>query len=115
MEMIVHLHPDVFEIVEKGIKNVEARVNDEKRRKLKIGDTLVFLKRPDEDKIIKTRVDNLRYFKSFEEMAKEYDFKRLYLEYYTIEKWLNELSRFYTKEEIEENGVVAIEFSIQKE
>ena len=46
MEMIVHLHPEVFEIVKSGVKDVEARVYDEKRRKLKIGDTLVFLKRP---------------------------------------------------------------------
>ena len=36
MEMIVHLHPEVFEIVKSGVKDVEARVYDEKRRKLKI-------------------------------------------------------------------------------
>ena len=33
MEMIVHLDEDIFEVVQKGIKNVEVRVNDEKRRK----------------------------------------------------------------------------------
>ena len=33
MEMFVHLHPEVFEIVLNGIKNVEARVNDEKKKK----------------------------------------------------------------------------------
>ena len=33
MEMIIHLDSDVFETVDKGFKNVEGRVNDEKRQK----------------------------------------------------------------------------------
>ena len=36
MEMIVHLDPDIFEVVEKGYKTIEGRVNDEKRRRLHI-------------------------------------------------------------------------------
>ncbi len=48
MEMVVHLHPEVFDIVLNKDKDVEARVNDEKRRRLHVGDTLVFLKRPDD-------------------------------------------------------------------
>ncbi len=37
MEMIVHLHPEVFDIVLNKDKDVEIRVNDEKRRKLHVG------------------------------------------------------------------------------
>lgn len=112
MEMKVHLHPDVFEIVKNGVKDVEARVNDEKRKKLKVGDTLVFLKRPLEDEFLKAQVTDLKYFKNFEEMGDFYEFKRLYLESYNLDMWLKELSRFYTKEEIDKDGVVAIEFSL---
>lgn len=50
--MIVHLDEEMFKLVESGIKNVEVRVNDEKRRKLKVGDKLIFLKRPKEDERI---------------------------------------------------------------
>ena len=32
MEMMVHLHPDIFEIVKSGTKDIEVRLNDEKRR-----------------------------------------------------------------------------------
>ena len=32
MEMEVHLHPDVFDIVSDGVKDIEVRVNDLKRR-----------------------------------------------------------------------------------
>ena len=31
MEMKVHLHKEVFDIVKDGIKDVEVRLNDEKR------------------------------------------------------------------------------------
>ncbi len=110
MEMIVHLHPDVFEIVKSGIKNVEVRVNDEKRRKLKVGDTLIFLKRPLEDESIKAIVEGLEYYDNFKELVNHYDMKRIYLEEYTKEMYLKEMERFYTEEEQKEYGVVAILF-----
>ena len=110
MEMKVHLHPDVFEIVKKGIKDIEVRVNDEKRRKLNVGDTLIFLKRPLEDEYITKKVKALEYYNSFEELVEHYDMKRIYLENYTKEMYLKEMERFYTKEEQEEYGVVAIIF-----
>ena len=110
MEMIVHLHPDVFEIVQKGVKDIEVRVNDEKRRKLKVGDTLIFLKRPLEDEKIVKKVKALEYYDDFKELVKHYDMKRIYLENYTSEEYLKEMARFYTQEEQDEFGVVAIIF-----
>lgn len=110
MEMIVHLHSDVFEIVENGIKDIEVRVNDEKRRKLNVGDTLVFLKRPLEDKSIRAKVKALEYYDNFKELVEHYDMKRIYLENYTKEMYLKEMARFYTDEEQDEYGVVAIIF-----
>lgn len=112
MEMNVHLHPDVFEIVKKGVKDVEVRVNDEKRRKLKVGDTLIFLKRPLEDQKIRAKVTKLEYYENFNELVNHYDMKRIYLEDYTKEMYLKEMERFYTKEEQKKYGVVAIVFEI---
>ena len=114
MEMKVHLHSDVFDIVKAGDKDVEARLYDEKRKKLSIGDTLVFLRRPVEDeKIIAEVVDLVRY-KTFEELVEHYDMKRLYLDGYTKEMYLNEMSRFYTEEDQEKDGVLAIVFKVTK-
>lgn len=110
MEMKVHLHSDVFDIVKKGKKDIEVRVNDEKRRKLHIGDTLIFLKRPLEDECIVKTVKALEYYNNFEELVNHYDMKRIYLEEYTKEMYLKEMARFYTKEEQDEYGVVAIIF-----
>ena len=114
MKMQVHLHPDIFEIVLNGTKKVEARLNDEKRRKLKVGDTLEFLKRPLEEEKILASVTSLDYYPNFEELVKHYDIKDLYLEDFTKEDFLNTLTRFYTKEDQEKYGVVAIGFRIEK-
>ena len=111
MEMKVHLHPDVFEIVRMGKKDIEVRVNDEKRRKLKVGDTLAFLKRPNDDEEIRAKVVGLEYYDYFDTLVDNYDMERIYLSNYTKEEYLEEMKRFYTREEQEKYGVVAIIFS----
>lgn len=110
MEMVFHLHSDVFDIVKNGTKNVEVRLNDEKRRKLSIGDTLLFLRRPNDDEEIRAKVVGLKIFNNFSKLVDNYDMERLYLADYTKEMFLNELLRFYPLEEQENYGVVAIEF-----
>lgn len=112
--MLVHLHPEVFEIVENGVKDVEVRVNDEKRRKLKIGDTLVFLKRPDEVEKIYAKVTNLVYFNSFQEVCNSYPMERIYLEETSNSEYISLMGKFYSDEEVKKYGVVAIEFELIK-
>ncbi|MBR3145816.1 MAG: ASCH domain-containing protein [Bacilli bacterium] len=114
MEMLVHLHPEVFEIVANGVKDVEVRVNDEKRRRLHVGDTLVFLKRPEEIEKLYAKVTNLVYFNSFEEVVDAYDMKKIYLDNTSKEEYINLMKRFYSDEEVKEYGVVAIEFELEK-
>lgn len=108
--MRVHLHEDVFEIVKKGIKDIEVRLNDEKRRQLKVGDTLIFVKRPLDDEEIKVEVIGLEYYDNFSELVNHYEMKRIYLDGYTKEMYLKEMERFYTLEEQQQYGVVAILF-----
>ena len=105
-----HLDADVFEVVEKGIKNVEVRVNDEKRRKMKVGDEIIFLKRPLEEEKIVTKIVGLKVYSDFNELVKDYEIERLYLKEFTKEQFVELLSRFYSDEEQEKYGVVAIEF-----
>ena len=105
-----HLDEDVFEVVKLGIKNVEVRVNDEKRRKMKIGDEIVFFKRTLEEEKIVTKITNLRLFNNFDELVKEYNIERLYLDTFSKEEFVKLLGRFYSIEEQEKYGVVAIEF-----
>ena len=111
MEMVFHLDSDVFEIVRMGKKDIEVRINDEKRRTLNVGDSLVFLKRPNDDEEIRAKVEKLEYYDFFEDLVDNYDMSRIYLSNYNKEEYLNEMKRFYTREEQEKYGVVAIIFS----
>lgn len=111
--MIIHLDSDIFDVVNKGTKNIEARVNDEKRRNLHIGDKIIFLKRPDNIEKIEAIVEDLKYYNNFEEMVKDYDIENMYLKGYSKDYYINDiLGRFYTKEDQEKYGVVAIKFKI---
>lgn len=110
MEMIVHLDSDIFDVVDKGIKCVEGRVNDEKRRRLHVGDKLIFLRRPLEIDKIEAIVEDLVYYNNFEEMIKDYNVEDIYLSGYSKEYYLELIKRFYSDEEIKKYGVVAIRF-----
>lgn len=112
MEMIVHLHPEVFDIVEGGVKDVEIRVNDLKRRELKIGDTLLFLKRPDEIEKRRVLITNLVYFKDFSDVCLNYPMERIYLKDTTRDEYINLMKKFYSDDEVSKFGVVAIEFKL---
>ena len=110
--MEFHLDSDIFDIIVNKDKDVEIRLNDEKRRKLKIGDTLVFLKRPDDIESISATVTNLVYFDSFIDVTNYYDMKRVYLDNTSKEDYINLMKRFYSDEEVSKYGVVAIEFKL---
>ena len=89
MEMIVHLDSDIFDVVLSGTKCIEGRVNDEKRKKLKVGDKLIFLRRPDDIDRIETIIEDLVYYKDFKEMIKDYNIEDVYLSGYTKEYYVN--------------------------
>ena len=108
--MNVHLDEDVFEIVKTGSKDIEVRLNDDKRRKLKVGDKIIFLKRPLEDESITAEVIGLEYYDNFSKLVDNYDMNRLYLESYTKDMFLKELERFYTEDDQKRYGTVAIIF-----
>lgn len=110
--MEIHLDPEIFEQVKNGTKNVEARVNDEKRRLIQKGDIITILKRPEEKEELRVRVTQKRVYKDFEELANAYPIERLYSPDFTKEQYLALLSKFYSNDEIAEDGVVAIHFEL---
>ena len=108
--MVVHLDEDIFDVVKNGKKTVEVRVNDEKRRKLKKGDTIIFLKRPDDIEKIEAIVEELNYYKDFSELIQDFSMEELYLPSYTKKDFIDLLKRFYSSDEISKYGTVAIRF-----
>ena len=113
--MQIHLDPEIYEQVKNGTKNVEARVNDEKRQQLKVGDVVEVLKRPDENESLNVRITNLKNFSDFAELADNYPIERLYSASFTKEQYVALFPKFYSDEEINKYGTVAIEFEMVDE
>lgn len=113
--MQIHLDSEIFEQVKNGTKNVEARVDDEKRQAIQIGEIIEVLKRPDEQEKLLVKVTDLKRFKNFAELAENYPIERLYSPDFTKEQYLALFPKFYTDEEINKYGTVAIEFEVVNE
>jgi ASC-1-like (ASCH) protein len=95
--MKMRLHPEPFGRIKSGEKDIECRLNDEKRRQLIVGDLIVFENREDDETLERTVVA-LHLFTDFEAMFEKYPEERI-----------NDVYQYYTPEEEKECGVVAIE------
>ena len=102
------LQEKYFNYMLNGTKKIELRLNDEKRRKIKIGDKIRFLKMPDLKEELIVEVMDLLCYDSFESLFKDYDISLLSDISMTKEELLNILNEFYTKEEQQKYGVLGI-------
>ena len=65
-----------FNAIKNGEKDIEIRLNDEKRQLIKIGDIIEF-KNLDTDETINVEVINLYKYDNFDELFNSFDKKRL--------------------------------------
>ncbi|WP_052659336.1 ASCH domain-containing protein [Bacillus alveayuensis] len=65
------LYKRAFDSIKKGKKIYEIRLNDEKRRKIRVDDVIEFTKVPEMDEKIKVKVLELRHYPTFAEMYKD--------------------------------------------
>ena len=112
MEHIMKLQPKYYNYILNGTKRIEIRLFDEKRKKIKIGDTIIFLKEPKLNESFSTKVVELLKYNTFEEMFKNFDISILADKSMTKEKLINVLEQFYTKEEQEKYGVLGIKIEL---
>lgn len=70
MKHNMKLNPSPFEMIKSGKKTIELRLNDEKRRRIKIGDEIEFENTGDSTQVINAKVLNLYRFCSFDELYK---------------------------------------------
>ena len=81
MEHIMKLYKENFEELKSGKKKREYRLNDQKRKGIKIGDTIKFLRLPNLDEEIIVRVTNIERFTNWHDCYSKYfdeDFKDKY-------------------------------------
>lgn len=113
--MTIHtmkLAKEPFEKIVNGQKIIESRLFDEKRRLVNVGDEIEFSRNDDPTKVSKTKVKALYRYDSFENLFS--DFPSEYFGGNSKEFLLEEISRFYPKEEQEKYGVVGIRIELQR-
>lgn len=97
-----------FQAIKNGNKDIEVRLNDEKRRKIKVGDTIVF-HHIDNSEIIKAKVVNLHKYNTFKELFDNFEHKRLGVKDSDTSSIMD---NFYSKEEQEKYGALGIEIKL---
>ena len=102
------LHGVYFDAIKKGTKTVEVRLNDEKRRKIKVGDTIEFIKVPEQNDILKVEVIELREYETFEKMYEDIPFKNFDCEGWTMQEMLDGTYEIYSLKQEMEWGTLAI-------
>jgi ASC-1-like (ASCH) protein len=106
------LQPEYYNYILNGTKRIEIRLNDEKRSKIKIGDTIKFLKEPDLKESFKIKVVGLYRYNSFEDLFKDFDISILSDKSMSKEELIDVLEQFYTKEKQEQYGVLGIKIEL---
>ena len=115
MRYIMKLNPKYFEYMKNGTKRVEIRLNDEKRKNIKIGDEIIFKKEPELIEQIHTKITNLILRRSFEELIDSLDIWQYSDISESKDKFLEDLYKFYTREQEEKYGVIGIKVELEKE
>ncbi len=106
------LQPEYYNYILNGTKRMEIRLNDEKRKLIKVGDTIKFLKEPDLNESFKAKVVELLYYNNFDELFDDYDISILADKSMTKEELKKILEKFYTKEKQAKYGVIGIRIEV---
>lgn len=113
--MTVHqmkLQAPAFEKIKNGKKTLEARIYDDKRKKMNIGDTIDFYKIPEMDEKIRVKITGLLIYRYFADLFEDVPAK--YMGYKESDKDYLKVSMYevYDKKEEEKYGVIGIKFQI---
>ena len=112
MTHYMKLNQKPFDLMSKGLKTIELRLNDEKRQNIKCGDIIIFSSILKEEEKITVRVVKIHKFKSFEEL-----YACLPLEKcgYSSEELKNaspkDMLEYYPLEKQQSHGVLGIEIT----
>lgn len=106
------LRPIYFDLINKGEKTIEIRLNDEKRKKIQIGDIIKFKKEPELVEELEVEVIGLLKYKKFKDMYNDLSHEIMGFDGQSTEEILDATYKFYTPEKEDMYGVLGIK--IQK-
>jgi ASC-1-like (ASCH) protein len=102
------LYTELFSSMKSGRKTVEVRLNDEKRRKLQVGDLITFTKVPEGNEKLRAEVIELREFFTFKEMYEAIPANEFDALSDTVDDMVKNTYQIYTPEQEAKWGILAI-------
>ena len=103
---------DAFYKIKNGIKTVEVRLNDKKRRRLKEGCYIRFVRYKHKEDELKVQVVGLYKFKSFKALFSSELFSKTGFGDYTAEDATKKMYEYYDKADELKYGVLGIEIKV---
>lgn len=106
----MNLNDGPFDMIERGIKTIELRLYDEKRRRIAVGDEIVFTRSGNPARTLRCRVSALHIFSSFEALYHTLPLLKCgYTEADIATASPDDMEVYYSKEKQGQYGVVGIE------
>lgn len=112
MEHNMGLYETPFKSIKSGKKKVEVRLYDEKRRQIRIGDTIIFTRLPDSNETLTVEVIELRQYPTFKEMYESIPAEDFDAVDDSIHEMVEQTYQIYTPEREKEWGTVAITINV---
>ena len=113
MTHYMNLNPSPFEMIASGAKTIELRLYDEKRRQIKVGDTIVFQKTSNHNEQITAEVIKLHKFNSFSELYEALPLDKCgYLPEEIDSASYKDMEEYYSAEKQAQYGVLGIEIKV---
>ena len=104
------LQDSPFRKIQKGLKTIELRLYDEKRRRMRNGDILLIYNAQNCNEYIRTKIVRLHIAKSFADLANKISMPRTgFLSLYSL---MTAISQFYDPDAESKYGIVGIEIEI---
>lgn len=105
---LMRVNEKYYNLLKNGIKTIELRLNDEKRRQIKVGDKIEFINGSDKNDSFCAQVAALHFAPDFETLCTTL-ITPAQGGFETKEELLNVLQTFYTPAAQQKFGVVGIE------
>ena len=109
----MNLQDRYFDYIQYGTKRIELRLNDEKRRIIKLGDQIEFTNSRSETLL--TEVIGLLKYQSFDQLCADLPIELLADLSMTKDELLQVLGEFYSTEQQQEYGVLGIRLKLSSE
>ncbi|TMW71421.1 ASCH domain-containing protein [Alteribacter natronophilus] len=114
MKHVMGLCEEPFRSMASGRKAVEVRLYDEKRRRIKAGDEIVFTRIPGDGKLTAV-VENVEVYPTFQAMFEAIPAERFDAAGWTIDEMVESMYEIYPRERELEWGTVALYVNLSEE